>query len=140
MQDNSKSRKKGIIAIIVIIIIAATATTLAFYFKSKNNTSSADADSDIITSISGKDIIGQAEADRAYDEAVEAQLEQYPIVDPLPIVADDYRIDYGECNSSDAEFCIFITANSDESEAAAMAALRALPEYNDDYIIEFIRN
>ncbi len=139
MQNNPKPHKKSIIvAVIVMIIVAIVAAALFFYFKPKNSTSTVNTDSDAITSLNIIDVIGQSEADRAYDEAVETQLEQYPIVDPLPIIADDYRIDYGECNSSDAEFCIFITANSDESKTAAMNALRALPEYNDDYIVEFI--
>ncbi len=75
--------------------------------------------------------------DRGFDEAVEAYLEEHPIIINLPIVEKDYRIDYGDCMQTVDEFCIIISSKSDEARRRAETELMGLDGYSSGDTIEY---
>lgn len=70
-------------------------------------------------------------------QSAEEYTKKYPITSILPIFEDFYRIDYGLCQATDDEFCIFITALAGARSTAANR-LMGLSGYDPaEYHIEY---
>ena len=61
--------------------------------------------------------------DQEFDQDAGEYWEKYPIISYLPIVEDDYRVDYGACETSDGEFCLLVSANTQENRDKALKEL-----------------
>ncbi len=95
----------------------------------------------LVATPAGRDLAeGGAEyaSDREFDEDANEYWEKYPIISYLPIIENTYRIDYGECETSEDEFCIMISANTQAARERALRDLyNAESNFSGKYKIEY---
>ena len=76
----------------------------------------------------------------AFESEIEAEMEayteEYPIIINLPVIKQNYRIDYGFCEQSDEEFCLMISSRPNYTEEAE-SFLRNLEGFDNKYKIEY---
>lgn len=82
--------------------------------------------------------IFQEEADDEYEAMFQEYIDMYPIAMNLPVIEENWRIDYGLCETSDGEFCVMITGSTEEYQKEALEALTQLEFYEENkYTIEY---
>lgn len=76
--------------------------------------------------------------DLTFDQEAKEYWQKYPIISYLPIIESNYRIDYGECEMSEGEFCLMISANTQAAREKALEALYDVESsYSGKYRIEY---
>ena len=78
----------------------------------------------------------QAEFESEIEAEMDAYTEKYPIATNLPIIRQNYRIDYGFCEQSDGDFCLMISSRPGYAEEAEKF-LRNLEGFSSEYKIEY---
>lgn len=78
------------------------------------------------------------EDDQAFDEEAAEFYDNYPIISYLPIIGNNYRIDYGVCETMEGDFCIMISANTQAARERALVELyNTAPDQSGKYPIEY---
>ena len=120
------SNKKFAVISIVVTVLISSALALSIVFINHGRENDYD--------------YWQTIADDEFAEGQADYIEKYPVVVVFPIVEEDWRIDYGVCETSDGAFCIMISANDPVYYSEAMYALNQLEDYEEGkYNIEFFK-
>lgn len=95
----------------------------------------------IVISTSDKDELGGGASyddDRQFDQEADDYWRKHEFISYLPIVESDYRVDYGECETSNEEFCLMISADTQEARDKAVQSLKDIYlNLPNEYPIEY---
>ena len=87
--------------------------------------------------------VGNAEGGtgRQFDEVSESIAERYPIMDVLPIIDDEFRIDYGPSKNPgpDGAIALYIQTSDKNGRELALGTLEIMGFNPDDYEIIYVK-